>query len=288
MRLRWHIFLLLSFLLAFAACREDVIEEATERLKTVTVQGATVVLPVGGAGEIPFRVSDAGFEFNYNLSSPDCQIGLQRRDGTSPVYFRLAGVLKGSSPGQYTAVILDTGVSSEYDEDVCVSIVQRGMAGESYVNSGYITVRSEGAGYSVLVKTGLPVIYIDTDGGRAVTSTTVEVPALLKVKGTANYPDQPQMNCTIRGRGNTTWSWPKKPYLVKLENRTSMLGMPEHKRWVLLANFMDRTLMRNLVSMKVSSLTSLAFMYPFEYTSFEAFSAMSAWMPSCSSFSFMK
>ena len=34
--------------------------------------------------------------------------------------------------------------------------------------------------------------------------------------------------------------------------------MNKHKRWVLLANFMDRSLMRNLVSMKVASLTSLA------------------------------
>lgn len=33
--------------------------------------------------------------------------------------------------------------------------------------------------------------------------------------------------------------------------------MPAHKRWVLLANFMDRSLMRNLVSMKVASMTAL-------------------------------
>jgi hypothetical protein len=32
--------------------------------------------------------------------------------------------------------------------------------------------------------------------------------------------------------------------------------MHKHKRWVLLANFMDRTLMRNLVSMKVASMMS--------------------------------
>jgi CotH protein. len=42
-----------------------------------------------------------------------------------------------------------------------------------------------------------------------------------------------------------------------MEKKQGVLGMPKHKRWVLLANFMDRTLMRNLVSMKVASLTRL-------------------------------
>ena len=64
------------------------------------------------------------------------------------------------------------------------------------------------------------------------------------------------MACDIRGRGNTTWYWPKKPYLIKLNEKQSLFGMPKHKRWILLANFMDRTLMRNLVSMKVASMMS--------------------------------
>ncbi len=109
-----------------------------------------------------------------------------------------------------------------------------------------------------VIETGLPVVYINTDGARAIKSKTVEVPATIKVKGAGGYADQMPLKCSVRGRGNTTWSWPKKPYLVKLKEAAPMLGMPSHKRWVLLANFMDRTMMRNLVSMKVSSLTSLA------------------------------
>ena len=44
---------------------------------------------------------------------------------------------------------------------------------------------------------------------------------------------------------------------VKLDSKGSFFGMKKHKRWVLLANFMDRTMMRNIVAMKVSSMTSL-------------------------------
>ncbi|MBP5334063.1 MAG: CotH kinase family protein [Bacteroidales bacterium] len=40
----------------------------------------------------------------------------------------------------------------------------------------------------------------------------------------------------IRGRGNWTWEkYPKKPYALKLDSKKAVLGMPAHKRWVLLA-----------------------------------------------------
>lgn len=58
----------------------------------------------------------------------------------------------------------------------------------------------------------------------------------------------------IRGRGNSTWSWPKKPWKVKLSSKAEILGMPADKEWALLANYSDRTLMRNIVAMKLSEM----------------------------------
>ena len=49
----------------------------------------------------------------------------------------------------------------------------------------------------------------------------------------------------IKGRGNASWNYNKKPYALKLGKKTSVLGMKKHKRWVLLANWKDRTLLRN-------------------------------------------
>lgn len=49
----------------------------------------------------------------------------------------------------------------------------------------------------------------------------------------------------IRGRGNSTWWMPKKPYRVKLAASAPLLGMPASRHWVLLANYADKTLMRN-------------------------------------------
>ena len=49
----------------------------------------------------------------------------------------------------------------------------------------------------------------------------------------------------IRGRGNWTWHQNKKPYQIKIENKLDLLGMGKAKTWVLLANVMDASLLRN-------------------------------------------
>ena len=256
---RGRILLAVAVLMLASACGRDVIVEAPDRLKSVTLLGSSVTLPQDGTAELLFRVRDEGFEFNYNITSPDCQVRLQLSNGNAPEHFRLIGVVKGEDSGLYKALLMDNGVEDEYVDDACIVIVQRGESGnESFVSSGMAEVRSEAAGFGILVKTGLPVVYIDTENGQKINSKTVEIPAVLQIKGYGGYPNQSAIKCNVRGRGNTTWTWPKKPYLVKLEEKTSILGMPAHKRWVLLANYMDRTMMRNLVSMKVASMTSLA------------------------------
>lgn len=60
---------------------------------------------------------------------------------------------------------------------------------------------------------------------------------------------------SVKGRGNSTWGFPKKPYAIKLDKKAEVLGMPKHKRWVLLANWIDRTLMRNHIAFTIAKNT---------------------------------
>ncbi|MBQ2273263.1 MAG: CotH kinase family protein [Clostridia bacterium] len=53
---------------------------------------------------------------------------------------------------------------------------------------------------------------------------------------------------TIRGRGHSTWKWDKKPYKIKFDEKVSILGMTENKDWILLANFADKSLIRNTLA----------------------------------------
>lgn len=63
----------------------------------------------------------------------------------------------------------------------------------------------------------------------------------------------------IKGRGNYTWTWDKKPYAFKFAEAKSVLGMPAHKRWVVLANWRDRTLLRNDAAFWLSERSGLAY-----------------------------
>ena len=63
----------------------------------------------------------------------------------------------------------------------------------------------------------------------------------------------------IKGRGNYTWIWEKKPFALKLDKKREVLGMPAHKRWVLLANWRDHTLLRNDVTFELSRRAGLPY-----------------------------
>lgn len=56
----------------------------------------------------------------------------------------------------------------------------------------------------------------------------------------------------VRLRGNTTQDYPKKPFAIKFAKKESVLGMPAHKRWVLLANWLDHSMIRNTVAFDIA------------------------------------
>lgn len=51
---------------------------------------------------------------------------------------------------------------------------------------------------------------------------------------------------TVKGRGNSSWqNAPKKSYTLKFEKKQPLLGMSAHKSFALIANYFDKTLLRN-------------------------------------------
>lgn len=63
----------------------------------------------------------------------------------------------------------------------------------------------------------------------------------------------------IKGRGNSTWKMPKKPYRLKLNKKAEICGLGKAKNYVLLANHIDPTLMLNSVAFKIGRLLELPF-----------------------------
>ncbi|MEY8516402.1 CotH kinase family protein [Lachnospiraceae bacterium 29-84] len=101
----------------------------------------------------------------------------------------------------------------------------------------------------------LPVVYVDTDDGQGIDSNTVAKDAHMRIQGNAEFNNPKNWydgKTTIKGRGNSTWSqavaWNvKKPYKLKLSSKENLLGLGtgKNKHWVLLANMIDHTNMRN-------------------------------------------
>lgn len=98
---------------------------------------------------------------------------------------------------------------------------------------------------------GIPRIVIETENRREIKDRETEIPAKLQIWG-EKAPESEIMELSIRGRGNNTWGYPKKPYAIKFNTKTSFLGMSKAKKWVMLANYRDRTLIRNAVAFEIA------------------------------------
>lgn len=60
-------------------------------------------------------------------------------------------------------------------------------------------------------------------------------------------------NGTVRLRGNASMGFPKKPYRIKFEKKHHVFGSPASaKKWTLINNYGDKTLMRNILAFDMS------------------------------------
>lgn len=100
--------------------------------------------------------------------------------------------------------------------------------------------------------TNLPTLYITLDKNKKVHHINKEKwlgATYTLVDGDYGIVEQ---TMEIKGRGNYSWSMNKKPYAVKLTESESLLGMGKGKNWVLIANWSDKTLMRNYLTMQLA------------------------------------
>lgn len=102
----------------------------------------------------------------------------------------------------------------------------------------------------------LPVMYIDTEGGAEVVSKDDYLNAQVYLQGNDQYGSKVLYTgaTEIKGRGNSTWKWfPKKPYRLKLDKKADLLGLGKSKHWVLLANYVDESNMRNMLAGEIAT-----------------------------------
>jgi hypothetical protein len=109
------------------------------------------------------------------------------------------------------------------------------------------------------VAEAIPTLTVLTTNNIGITSKVDYVTGTYRINGTDGAVLQ-EGALEIRGRGNTTWEMmPKKPYRFKLGASTALMGMPASKHWVLLANYSDKTLIRNDLTFELSKMLGMEY-----------------------------
>ncbi|MDE6296038.1 MAG: CotH kinase family protein, partial [Muribaculaceae bacterium] len=85
------------------------------------------------------------------------------------------------------------------------------------------------------------------------------ISAILSVEGNGMVESLDSLPLTVKGRGNSTWWFPKKPMRLKFKSKTSLCEMTKAKSYVLLADCMDASLMHNAIAFWVAKRIGLEF-----------------------------
>lgn len=73
--------------------------------------------------------------------------------------------------------------------------------------------------------------------------------ARLRINGNSLCENTEELQLQVKGRGNSTWGYPKKPMRLKFSKKTSLAGFKKAKNYVLLADYLDPTHVRNVLAL---------------------------------------
>lgn len=148
------------------------------------------------------------------------------------VYFNGGNTIKVYKDNVFDAVTLHNGDTTDVFEPY----------GTYHVISGIITYKVK-----TMSSSNIPSVYIETESGSLDyihASKDNKEAADIRIYDDGEIQlDSPLKQ--IKGRGNATWNYEKKPYNIKFDSKTSVLGMDKAKKWSMLASYVDPSIVRN-------------------------------------------
>lgn len=192
-----------------------------------------------------------------NGLSKDVVFTLDKKSGTYSAMY-LKWIAK-DNPEMLVPVFTTDGESVWCGDQKVVS----GKTAVAFADDFVLTVKAENGDkkeYSVSfncpqINTELPVLRLQPETG--IVSRDTYVKTKLDIyrsgsdEGVWTADDEP---VEVRGRGNSTWGLPKKPYRIKFPVKFSPVGLDhaKAKSWVILAHDMDKSLLRNHLAFEIS------------------------------------
>ena len=113
--------------------------------------------------------------------------------------------------------------------------------------------KGEGDDSQLYQITNLPTVVINTENAAEIVSKEEEIASKVYVISEDGTKFHYAEETGVRGRGNASWSFDKKPYRLKFDKKVRLLDAPaKAKKWTLISNHSDKTLMRNILAFEIS------------------------------------
>ena len=213
---------LVALFLAVSAFAQE--NPASNSELVITTQPIAIsIVPTNQSATLSFVAEKGDDEVSYQW--------YQSIDGTTETGIKLEGASENS---YITEVFTDREIRYYY----CVANI-----GEEKVTSNVV----------VVANTGLPVLYINTEVpiGKITKDEYVFGDMKLVYENGEEFAYEfkkikdGEKKEGVKGRGNTSWGMPKKGYSIKFDSKQSLFGLPKSKKWCIVANYSDKTLLRN-------------------------------------------
>ena len=112
----------------------------------------------------------------------------------------------------------------------------------------------EGDDSQLFQLTNLPLVVVNTDGMRMMQSKDDKVNSTVHIISDGGTSLLSKKDTECKGRGNASWNFPKKPMRLKFEKKQNALpdAPAKCKKWTLINNYGDKSLMRNKIAFHMS------------------------------------
>lgn len=174
-------------------------------------------------GKYMIYFNEAAESAGYNVYIDNTENKVKTVNGSG--YYLSEEEISGLSEGQHTLYVANTDATGKESAMISANFTVEGTAG---------------------VNTDVPQIYIYTE--KSISSEyheNADVTVTVIDRDDGENKDLIDSGSNIKIRGNTTAAAPKKPWNIKLSSKQKLLGMEKGKKWCLLANSFDKSLMRN-------------------------------------------
>lgn len=158
-------------------------------------------------------------------------------------------------PASVNLLFADFVVSDAAGKDIKVNgaaYTETKKLAEVFGNKTEITLNVDGTDYKVVMikESKVASIFIETESGSL---DYIHAKKGNEENGFIEIADSLGLTVwegelEIKGRGNSTWQMEKKPYNIKLDKKVDLFGMGKTKKWSLIANHGDTSLVRNVLA----------------------------------------